>query len=72
VVEVVTLWPHTSQLCHALSVFGRRLCRADCDTCRWMAPNFYKRANEQSAVLAQPETDEDRLEANKALLACPT
>jgi hypothetical protein len=37
-----------------------------------MAPNFYKRKNEQSAVLAQPETDEDRLEANKALLACPT
>lgn len=37
-----------------------------------MAPKFYKRVSEQSAVLAQPETDEERLEANKALLACPT
>ena len=45
---------------------------ADCDTCRWMAPDFFKRANEQSAVLAQPQTDEERLEAYKALLACPT
>ncbi|KAK9838315.1 hypothetical protein WJX81_004110 [Elliptochloris bilobata] len=44
----------------------------DCDTCRWMAPDFFKRANEQSAVLAQPQTDEERLEAYKALLACPT
>ena len=44
----------------------------DCDTCRWMAPDFFKRANEQSAVLAQPQTDEERQEAYRALLACPT
>ena len=45
---------------------------ADCDTCRWMAPDFFKRENEQSAVLVQPQTDQERLEAYKALLACPT
>ncbi len=37
-----------------------------------MAPDFFKRANEQSAVLAQPQTDKERQEAYRALLACPT
>ena len=37
-----------------------------------MAPDFFKRENEQSAVLVQPQTDQERLEAYKALLACPT
>jgi hypothetical protein len=45
---------------------------ADCDTCRWMAPDFYKRKNMQSAVLRQPETEEGRIQAFQALLSCPT
>ncbi|EIE27165.1 Metallo-hydrolase/oxidoreductase [Coccomyxa subellipsoidea C-169] len=44
----------------------------DCDTCRYMAPDFFKRKNSQSAVLAQPETKEQRLQAFQALLSCPT
>lgn len=44
----------------------------DCDTCRWMAPEFYKRKNQQSAVVRQPETEEERIEAFRALLSCPT
>ena len=45
---------------------------ADCDTCRWMAPEFFKRMDMQSAVLRQPETEEERIEAFRALLSCPT
>lgn len=45
---------------------------ADCDTCRWMAPDFYKRKNMQSAVLQQPQTEEECVQAFKALLSCPT
>lgn len=44
----------------------------DCDTCRYMAPSFFKRANHQSAVLEQPRTAEERIEAFQALLSCPT
>ncbi|CAL5228056.1 g11121 [Coccomyxa viridis] len=44
----------------------------DCDTCRWMAPEFYKRKNQQSAVVRQPETEDERIEAFRALLSCPT
>ncbi|CAK0771378.1 hypothetical protein CVIRNUC_003855 [Coccomyxa viridis] len=44
----------------------------DCDTCRWIAPEFYKRKNMQSAVLHQPQTEEERMEAFRALLSCPT
>ena len=44
----------------------------DCDTCRWMAPEIYKREGDQSAVHHQPETEEERLGAMQALLSCPT
>lgn len=44
----------------------------DCDTCRYMAPEFFKRKNSQSAVLTQPQTQEERLQAFQALLSCPT
>jgi glyoxylase-like metal-dependent hydrolase (beta-lactamase superfamily II)/ferredoxin len=44
----------------------------DCDTCRWMAPSVFHRANGQSAVYHQPTTPEEHLRAMQALLACPT
>lgn len=44
----------------------------DCDTCRWMAPQIFKRAGDQSAVYHQPMTESDRLQAMQALLSCPT
>ncbi|MBW4577443.1 MAG: MBL fold metallo-hydrolase [Aphanothece sp. CMT-3BRIN-NPC111] len=44
----------------------------DCDTCRWMTPDVFHRAGEQSAVYHQPENEVERLRAMQALLACPT
>jgi len=44
----------------------------DCDTCRWMAPEVFHQAGDQSAVYHQPETEIERLRAMQALLACPT
>lgn len=44
----------------------------DCDTCRWMAPAVFDRAEEQSYVHAQPSSAEDVAAAELALLACPT
>lgn len=44
----------------------------DCDTCRWMAPDIFQSAGEQSAVYSQPRTEAERLRAMQALLACPT
>ncbi|MFG6097947.1 MBL fold metallo-hydrolase [Leptothoe sp. ISB3NOV94-8A] len=44
----------------------------DCDTCRWMAPEVFGRDGEMSAVHAQPTTTEQRIQALKALLSCPT
>jgi ferredoxin len=44
----------------------------DCDTCRWMAPGVFDRAEGQSRVHAQPAGGESLLAAQKALLACPT
>ncbi|MGI0488645.1 4Fe-4S domain-containing protein [Pantanalinema rosaneae CENA516] len=44
----------------------------DCDTCRWMAPDVFYQAGEQSAVYHQPENDQERLRAMQALLSCPT
>jgi glyoxylase-like metal-dependent hydrolase (beta-lactamase superfamily II)/ferredoxin len=44
----------------------------DCDTCRWMAPEVFHRAGEQSAVHHQPQDEKERLRAMQALLACPT
>lgn len=44
----------------------------DCDTCRWMAPETFCEAGEQSAVYHQPTTEAERLRAMQALLSCPT
>jgi glyoxylase-like metal-dependent hydrolase (beta-lactamase superfamily II)/ferredoxin len=44
----------------------------DCDTCRWMAPEVFHQAGEQSAVYHQPASETERLRALQALLACPT
>ncbi len=44
----------------------------DCDTCRWMAPEVFGRDGEMSAVHTQPKTPEQRIQALKALLSCPT
>ncbi|KAL2635210.1 hypothetical protein R1flu_006689 [Riccia fluitans] len=44
----------------------------DCDTCRWMAPDVFRRAGEQSAVYNQPSTPESRLRSLQALVSCPT
>jgi glyoxylase-like metal-dependent hydrolase (beta-lactamase superfamily II)/ferredoxin len=45
----------------------------DCDTCRWIAPAVFARAEEieQSFVSRQPDQD-DRERALMALVACPT
>lgn len=44
----------------------------DCDACRQIAPGVFHDVGEQSAVFHQPETDEELLAAQKALLSCPT
>src|SRR5712692_3188830 len=44
----------------------------DCDACRQIAPAVFHDIGDQSAVLHQPETDEELLAAQKALIACPT
>ncbi|MGQ4648620.1 4Fe-4S domain-containing protein [Lyngbya aestuarii] len=44
----------------------------DCDTCRWMTPEVFNRADGQSAVYHQPATETERRRALQALLACPT
>ncbi|KAM3409576.1 hypothetical protein ACQJBY_002086 [Aegilops geniculata] len=44
----------------------------DCATCRWMAPEVFKRVDDQSAVAAQPTSGEIRTKALQALLSCPT
>jgi ferredoxin len=44
----------------------------DCDTCRWMAPEVFRSAGEQSAVYHQPENEAERLRSLQALLSCPT
>jgi glyoxylase-like metal-dependent hydrolase (beta-lactamase superfamily II)/ferredoxin len=44
----------------------------DCDTCRWMAPTVFHRAQGQSAVYHQPTDDRECRQALQALLACPT
>jgi glyoxylase-like metal-dependent hydrolase (beta-lactamase superfamily II)/ferredoxin len=44
----------------------------DCDTCRWMAPDVFYRAEGQSAVYRQPTDISQRLQALQALLSCPT
>ncbi|MFB2876520.1 MBL fold metallo-hydrolase [Floridanema aerugineum] len=44
----------------------------DCDTCRWMAPEVFYEAGEQSAVYHQPANLSERVKAMQALLSCPT
>ena len=44
----------------------------DCDTCRWLAPSIYTRADSQSIVHHQPVNADERVAALEALLACPT
>lgn len=44
----------------------------DCDTCRWMAPEVFVSAGDQSAVCHQPADPVERLRAMQALLSCPT
>jgi len=44
----------------------------DCDTCRWMVPEVFHSAGEQSAVYHQPANETERLRSLQALLACPT
>ena len=44
----------------------------DCDTCRWMAPEVFYEAADQSAVHHQPANEVERMRAMQALLACPT
>jgi glyoxylase-like metal-dependent hydrolase (beta-lactamase superfamily II)/ferredoxin len=44
----------------------------DCDACRQIAPAVFRDIGDQSAVFHQPESDEELLAAQKALLACPT
>lgn len=44
----------------------------DCDACRIFAPTVFHDAHDQSAVFHQPESDEELLAAQKALISCPT
>jgi glyoxylase-like metal-dependent hydrolase (beta-lactamase superfamily II)/ferredoxin len=44
----------------------------DCDACRWIAPDTFDRAGENSRVRAQPTTKPERERAFQALIACPT
>jgi glyoxylase-like metal-dependent hydrolase (beta-lactamase superfamily II)/ferredoxin len=44
----------------------------DCDTCRQLAPETFEDAGEYSYVYVQPQTAEQRRNALRALLACPT
>jgi glyoxylase-like metal-dependent hydrolase (beta-lactamase superfamily II)/ferredoxin len=44
----------------------------DCDACRIFAPAVFSDAADQSFVYHQPETGEELLAAQKALVSCPT
>ena len=44
----------------------------DCDTCRYMAPNTYKRVGHKSAVVFQPQSIPDKRSAYQAMISCPT
>ncbi len=44
----------------------------DCDTCRQIAPNFFRDHGGQSSVYRQPQTEAEQLLAAMALAACPT
>lgn len=44
----------------------------DCDACRIFAPEVFHDADGQSAVYHQPETEDELLAAQRALISCPT
>jgi glyoxylase-like metal-dependent hydrolase (beta-lactamase superfamily II)/ferredoxin len=44
----------------------------DCDACRIFAPTVFSDTGDQSAVFHQPESDDELLAAQKALISCPT
>jgi len=44
----------------------------DCDLCRQIAPEVFADVGDHSAVYRQPQTTEQRFDALKALVACPT
>src|SRR5436853_5777258 len=44
----------------------------DCDACRIFAPTVFEDAGGQSAVFHQPETNDELLAAQRALISCPT
>ena len=44
----------------------------DCDACRIFAPTVFSDTGDQSFVFHQPETDDELLAAQKALISCPT
>jgi glyoxylase-like metal-dependent hydrolase (beta-lactamase superfamily II)/ferredoxin len=44
----------------------------DCDACRIFAPTVFSDTGDQSAVFHQPQTDDELLAAQKALISCPT
>jgi len=44
----------------------------DCDACRIFAPSVFHDAGGQSAVFHQPDTEDELLAAQRALISCPT
>ncbi len=44
----------------------------DCDACRVIAPTVFRESGDQSAVWHQPESDNELLAAQRALISCPT
>ena len=44
----------------------------DCDACRIFAPTVFDDSGDQSTVFHQPESEEEFLQAEKALISCPT
>ena len=44
----------------------------DCDACRLIAPTVFYDIGDQSAVYHQPESEEELLAAQRALISCPT
>jgi len=44
----------------------------DCDACRQIAPTVFHDIGDQSAVFHQPETAEELIAAQRALISCPT
>jgi glyoxylase-like metal-dependent hydrolase (beta-lactamase superfamily II)/ferredoxin len=44
----------------------------DCDACRVIAPQIFRDAGDQSVVDHQPETADELIAAQRALISCPT